>query len=47
MPGRTGRECTAAFNDAWDRAEEIEREAVLRYRDILQRWIKSHKRGPR
>ena len=38
-----GAECTVAFNDAWDRAEEHQRDAVRRHRTILKRWVKAHK----
>lgn len=38
-----GAECTVAFNNAWDAAEEHERDAVLRHRSILRRWIKANK----
>jgi|TARA_B100001142_G_scaffold198939_1_gene197699 hypothetical protein len=44
VQGGGGGECTVAFNDAWDRAEEAEREAVLRHRGILRRWVKAHKK---
>ena len=38
-----GAECTVAFNDAWDRAEERERDAVMRHRSLLRRWVNQHK----
>lgn len=38
-----GAECTVAFNDAWDRAEEHQRDAVRRHRTILKRWVNAHK----
>lgn len=38
-----GAECTANFNDAWDKAEEREREAVTRHRSLLRRWVNQHK----
>ena len=39
-----GAECTVAFNDAWDRAETRERDAVLRHRSLLRRWVNQHKK---
>ena len=38
-----GAECTVAFNQAWDKAEEREREAVTRHRSLLRRWVNQHK----
>ena len=38
-----GAECTVAFNNAWEAAEEHEREAVLRHRSLLRRWINTNK----
>ena len=38
-----GAECTVAFNEAWDRAEERERDAVMRHRSLLRRWVNQHK----
>ena len=38
-----GAECTVAFNDAWDRAEEHQRDAVRRHRTILKSWVDAHK----
>mmetsp|Transcript_6862 Transcript_6862/g.27972 ORF Transcript_6862/g.27972 Transcript_6862/m.27972 type:complete len:210 (-) Transcript_6862:106-735(-) len=38
-----GAECTVAFNNAWDKAEEREREAVMRHRSLLRRWVNQHK----
>lgn len=38
-----GAECTVAFNDAWDKAEERERDAVTRHRSLLRRWVNQHK----
>jgi len=38
-----GAECTVAFNDAWDQAEELEKDAVLRCRRILRGWVATHK----
>ena len=40
-----GAECTVAFNDAWDRAETRERDAVLRHRSLLRRWVNQHKKS--
>ena len=41
----SGAECTVAFNDAWDRAETRERDAVLRHRSLLRRWVNQHKKS--
>ena len=38
-----GAECTVAFNEAWDKAEERERDAVMRHRSLLRRWVNQHK----
>ncbi len=42
-----GAECTAAFNDAWERAEERQKEAVTRHRGILRRWVRNARSGER
>jgi len=36
-------ECTVAFNNAWEAAEDHERDAVLRHRSLLRRWIDTNK----
>jgi len=38
-----GVECTVAFNNAWEAAEDHERDAVLRHRSLLRRWIDTNK----
>lgn len=40
---RNSGECIAVFLDEWERAEEDERQAVIRYRGLLRRWVNIHK----
>ena len=42
---RGGGAEAVAFNEAWDRAEERERDAVMRHRSLLRRWVNQHKVG--
>jgi|TARA_B110000261_G_scaffold66709_1_gene78204 hypothetical protein len=38
-----GGECTATFNDSWDRATEGAKEKTSRHRGLLRRWVDARK----